>query len=438
MPTLGGSTGGGGGGDSVSVDSDGSLVINGVTVELASDTQIATLEASLGTAATKDVGVLAGDVAAADDARLGQGGPSYGLKPENFSRWRKAMSRVRTGEADAKILCIGDSITQGETASVGTNPTYRNCWPKRLQEFLNAYYVPAQVGLCTGGYGDAALDTRFTLGSGWSWAAANVGFAKHSIQSAGGASGTLTYQPGYPCDTADIYYKQHNSNQGNSSVTVDGGAPTTLTGFGTPSSVKKTTISLGALASNHSLVFAGASGGAGLSLFDIFGIDCYDSTTTRVRVGLAGRSGASTADWGFGGFPGAGFQSLDCIAAYAPHLSIINLGVNDAAVPISLSTYIANMAAVIQVCQLSGDVLLTGCIPSGLTFAGRQPTELSYSRDGLSSLASDYDCGVVDLNARWVDYATADANGWMTDGLHPTAAGYADMGQAIFNALKTI
>jgi lysophospholipase L1-like esterase len=37
-----------------------------------------------------------------------------------------------------------------------------------------------------------------------------------------------------------------------------------------------------------------------------------------------------------------------------------------------------------------------------------------------------------------VDYATADANGWMTDGLHPTAAGYADMGQAIFNALKTI
>jgi lysophospholipase L1-like esterase len=426
MPTLGGGGGGGGG----AVDSVNGQV--GTVVLDAGDI------GGLGGAALLDVGVVTGTVAAADDSRLGQGGPSYALTPDNFTRWRQALSRVRTGEGYATLLCIGDSITQGETSTFGTNPIFRNCWPHKLQELLDAYYVPAQIGLCSGGYGTPGPDLRFTLGSGWSWAAANIGFSKYSIQSAGGAAGTMTYAPGYLCDKADIYFKVHNSNQGNSSVTVDGGAPTALTGFGTPSRVEVVNVDLGGLADTHVLTFAGATIVDGLGLFDIIGIDAYDSTTPCVRVGLLGRSGASTEEWGFGGYPGAGFQSLDAIAKAAPDLTIINLGVNDAAVPVSLATYIANMAAVIDVCQLTGDVLLTGLIPSGGVFSGRQPIELDYSVNGLGSLATSHGCGVVDLNARWVDFATADALGWMTDSLHPTAAGYADMAQAIFNALKTV
>lgn len=405
MPTLGGSSGGGGGGAVTSV---------------AGRTGVVTL-------ATADVANL--------DTRLGQGGPFYGLTPQNFRKWRKALARVRTGEGYAKLLCVGDSLTQGGSALYGTNPVFRNNWPHKLQIMMNAYYAPTQIGLCSGGKGDQGLDTRFTLGTGWSWAASGVGFATHSLQSTGGTAGTMAYAPGYACDTADIYYKVHNSNQGNSSVSVDGGSSTTLTGVGTPSRVQKTTITF-TLGSAHVITLTGATGGVGSGNFDLIGIDAYDSTTPCVRVGLLGRSSSKVDDWRFNGYPGSGFQSLDSLAAAQPDLTIINLGVNDAGAAVSLASYISGMAEIIQVAQLTGDVLLTGVIPSNNSTT--EALELSYSSAGIPQLATTYGCGVVDWNARWGTFASANAAGLMVDNLHPTGIGYADMAQAIFNALKTI
>jgi lysophospholipase L1-like esterase len=113
--------------------------------------------------------------------------------------------------------------------------------------------------------------------------------------------------------------------------------------------------------------------------------------------------------------------------------------VNDAATPVSLATYISNMAAIIATVQAAGgDVLLTGPIPSGGAFIARDAVERDYAVNGLSSLAATYGCGVVDLNARFVSFAVSNPLGYYFDDVHPTEFGYADMAQAIFNALKTI
>jgi lysophospholipase L1-like esterase len=380
-------------------------------------------------------GTTTGTLVASDDSRIGAGGPSYGLTPQNFKKWRKVLAKVRTGESQAKIFCLGDSITFGEGATFGTNPIYRNCWPKRLAELLNAQYIPADVGLATGGTGAPVADTRFTLGTGWTYATPNFGFGNHTINGAAAAAGNLVFSPTHPCNTADIYYASAAGSFSSCSVSIDGGATTTLTSSGSLS-LAKVTKSLGSVATNHTITLSAPTTPGGFNYFMLVGIDAYDNTTTKVRVSTTGVAGTMTTDWMNSG---NAVRSIESLQTYAPDLTIINLGVNDASTPLSLATYISNMGTIITAAQASGDVLLTGCIPTDpVTFPGRATVELDYSTNGLKSLSNTYGCGVVDWNARWVDYATANAAGYMQDTIHPTAAGYADMAQALVNAIRSI
>lgn len=353
------------------------------------------------------------------------GGPNYKITPSTLATWRKALSKVRIGTGDAKVLVAGDSTSVG----VGAGEAATKSWPALLKSLLNSYYVPASLGLNVLS-GSGTTDTRWTLGTGWSLST-NYGFAQQVINGASGAAGNLTFAPGYACDTADIYFvRATGSGIGTGSVSTDGGSATTLPG-NVANSVGKVTVSLGSLASNHVMTFTGPSGG----VMYLIGIDCYDSTTRRVRLGISGVSGTTTAQWARSSQP---FETIGCIGAYAPDLTICMLGINDSVSgsPVSQATYITNMTAVINAAKASGDVIIATIIPS--SSSARDLTAQASYTAAAYTLADSLNCGVVDINARYVDYTTALAAGYMNDTVHCKDFGYSDIAQAIFNTLKTV
>lgn len=361
-------------------------------------------------------------------------GPSYGMIPTNFWNWRRALSNVRNGSGYGKILCVGDSTTEGLNAG-GSNPFFTGAWPQRLAQLLNSYYVPAAIGLNR--FADPAVtaDTRWTPGTGWTANGSIAGFADLCAHGASGAAGTLTFAPGYSCDTIDVYYAKSGSS-GSCAVSDEGGALATIAANGS-NAVGKTTLTLHSLASNHVITFAGPTGGD----FYLIGVDCYNSTVDCVRVALSGRSGSSAANvvgatgvWSDNANP---FSSIGCIEAYAPDLTINMLGINDAQFGASTSTWLTAMEAINAAAQVSGDVLNVTVVPSNAAGLANGATGLALE---VAYAAATKQLGpYVDINARWVDWATANSHTYYGgNNLHPTGFGYCDVAQAIFDALTRI
>ncbi len=106
---------------------------------------------------------------------------------------------------------------------------------------------------------------------------------------------------------------------------------------------------------------------------------------------------------------------------YQPNLTVIMLGINDAISSVSGATFEANLTTIVTKAQLYGDVLLVSCFPSSdPTEAAR---EVGYITN-MRNVSTAKICGFYDANALFVNYATANANGYMADTLHPNGAGY--------------
>jgi hypothetical protein len=120
---------------------------------------------------------------------------------------------------------------------------------------------------------------------------------------------------------------------------------------------------------------------------------------------------------------------------YAPDLTIIGTGINDARYSYTVPTWTADTQALITAAKLSGDVILKTVIPSQDSTVSA--LEAQYAA-AAQTLAATNGCGVVDINARFGDWFTADAAGYMSDTLHSTGFGYCDIAQAMFNSIKTI
>ncbi len=157
----------------------------------------------------------------------------------------------------------------------------------------------------------------------------------------------------------------------------------------------------------------------------------YDSTVSQIEVMNAGISGATTGTW----VAAANAASpLLALQAYAPDLTIIQLGTNDMApaVNISASAYAANLSAIITAAKQSGDCILEIPTEPSAASAG-YPNYGAYAavaRDAGTSAG----CVVVDHGTRLGNWASSSAGGFMFDGVHETANGYADEARAIADA----
>lgn len=348
---------------------------------------------------------------------------AYNVTESSIRRWRAqlAKAQVSASAAPARILCLGDSITEG---TVGSTPFRSYNWPARLRTVLAADGRAGSVGegcVVVGGQVPASYDERWTLGSGWS----RVTGGLDGMWQAAPGSGTLSF-PVPSCDTIKIWYVRHSIN-GTWTWNVDGGSSTGVASNGAIS-IQSTTFTVSAGAHTLNIIPHATTGYA-----MIIGIEYYTAAArndVEVITG-GGHSGYTSGQLATGSAsPTTSFYTTDMMVALAPDLTAICLGRNDAS-GVGSSGYKASMSIIIDAARTtaSKDVLLVAPPPAS---AGSYPYD-SVIRTALYQLADEKDLPLLDLTLRFGSSWNAAPYNLSADNLHPNDAGSYAIGQAVAN-----
>lgn len=350
---------------------------------------------------------------------------TFNFRPVSFRKWMAALGAVRNGDADAKIYCLGDSITRG-SFSAATSAQALNGWPVQLAKLLSARNLVPAVSENIFGAGGASLtlssfDSRITLGTGW---------APTTVNSLGGrtlngtGTGTLSFTPVSNCNTFDIYSIRNVA--GGFTVNLDGGSTLATVNTSGAKAVIKTTVT-GTLAA-HTLNIVQTSG----NIF-IIGIDCYDSTGKKVRVLNGGWSSATSTS--HTSSQSNAYDPLPALSAIAPNLSIICLSPNDWNNATDLAAFSAAMQTIITTCLTYGDVLLMSPPPSNIALTALA-TQQAYV-DAMQALAVSNGIPFLDLFGRWGSYEIMNPLSFYGDSVHPAGRAYADIASLIARTIMT-
>lgn len=369
----------------------------------------------------------------------------YNMDASKFMKWNKALAKMRNGEADAKLLCLGDSTTAGIGSSTAATVAAIKGYPRRLAELINASGTPAASGLALpkSSSGSQAADTRWTGGTNWALDQAAIvfmGFGGKGMfwRGVGITAGNLVFaDSAVNADTFDVYYRRQpgSSSTGTFDVTATGGSTTTVDAAATGGAtrIEKVTVSAASAATSNTVTIAGKTAA---KTVDIVAVEPYLAATRKIRVGNGGASGSQTLDWVsyYQDNTANSYNALYAIRAYAPDLTIIDLGINDAGSAVSEANYASRLSQIITACQASGDVLLKTMLPSGGSAAARIPYEDTYVAY-LKTLGLP----LIDIYKRSVDYSTYFTAGFMQgDGLHGNDYSYLDEASFVFDALRRI
>lgn len=247
--------------------------------------------------------------------------------------------------ARCNIVCLGDSITEGEGAAGPPSTGFENRWLARLRDMLRSRY-PTQ-GLTGGGRG--FIGAAGTGEQTFPWPAATsqpLGTgtgagpkAKFLQLAAAGQSITFSLVG----DAAGIMWTQVPYG-GTFSWAVDGGpAKNVSTNGGSIVDGKLTHIALGAPGS-HELVLSWVSGKS-----DIDGVIEYDGDySSGIQVHDAGHYGAQASTWTSALNGGSAGGPAGAIAALAPSAVIITLGVNDQYLGVDPATFQTRLQTIIS------------------------------------------------------------------------------------------
>lgn len=247
--------------------------------------------------------------------------------------------------ARCNLVCLGDSITEGQGALGPPSTGLEDRWIARLRDLLRARYPTPGI---TGG-GRGFLGTVSTGEGTFTWPAtlagappAGTGFGPKSSWIQLNTTGqSVTYS--LVGDSADIMWVQVLLG-GTFSWAVDGGAATNIsTAGGSNVDGKLTRISLGS-AGSHTLVLQWVSGNS-----NVDGVTEYNGDSAAgIEVHDAGRFGASTNTWVTALNNGGANGSAAAIAALKPSAVIISLGVNDQFAGVPPSAFQANLQTIIS------------------------------------------------------------------------------------------
>jgi hypothetical protein len=380
-------------------------------------------------------------------AGVGVSGLILPFSASKYPYLHRALANVMEGVQDRKMLCLGASIIGGTFAGtgvtgfgggVGRGPT---TW---LAKVLNQYGITAvaslsvpQVNTSSG----TSVDSRWTLGSGWTIPATGLGSlgAHNSWGALGtacagafGAAGNLTFTPDTGTfDHFDIYYYNAGVASG-FSANFNGGGNTAFSQSAL--GIYKATVS-GSATSRPTCNLSTVTGAFGCF---ILGFEPYNSAVPTLRVGNAGVLGSTSTNWTDNTAPTTG--PLACISAYAPDVVITgDMVINDAnSGTISLSQSIANMQSLFTTLKAAGaDVIhMTGNAQSASVAAPAVPA--SY-QSAMQAVAAAAGVGYIDTFNAWggvSGFAALNALSYFGDNLiHPSLLGSGDMGRVLGQGL---
>lgn len=381
----------------------------------------------------------------------------YNANANSIRNFRAAVARARSGGANAHIVIVGDSITEGYYS---TQPYYTNSWGARLRSLLAARTgVNAGTGIIhsyefsfAGGGNSFAQDNRVVLTGtyGTQWGKVNQSGAFGNYLSQGGgmfvvpnASATLTFGA-ITADQFIVYYWKDQATVrtvgglpgGSCAVTLDAVSQTALNCAGAFS--RNVATYTPASEGSHTLVINGPTVASTYGL--ILGVEARrGGGTGGVRVTVAGASGTIAAD----ALNGTVTDVISPLASMydmaAPDLTLIAWGINEydgagKGTQTSPATYATNIQTHITRAKQTGDVMLVLPYNSGRAATGGSATWSQYVTQAYA-LADTNSIPLLDLTDRWGSYATSNALGMYFDTLHPNDKGHQDVADAAFSAL---
>ncbi len=333
--------------------------------------------------------------------------------------WRAAKARVAAGGGNARILCIGDSTTQGHTAS-----STINTYPANLAADLTSAGVTSNYN---GWYGGSNQTMEFkgtiTVGSGWGYSASTSMGGR--LLTASSATSSLSFTPVGNTDTFKFWHIRAGSN-GTMSYQVDSGSVTNINDNGANAALSVTISGL-SLAS-HTIKFNYVSGG---NVY-VIGVESWNSAVSSVDVINAGWGASTAGDWAAS--TSSPWDPATMITSIAPDLVLICIGINDWSTGVPVGTYTPQMQTLITAAVASGaDVVIVTPVPSATSFAS-QIIQQGFV-DSMADLAVTN--GLMRINEFGVigTYVAGNALGLYSDGQHPNDAGYAQFGSIIEGVL---
>ena len=351
--------------------------------------------------------------------------PSIQATQNQLTNWRLAKAKTALGIADTRVLLVGDSTTWGEgVTNWPTSSPATGSWPTRLANLINAinptFSAQAEGG---GSYASASADVQFTLTGGWI-TNGGFGFAQASFKTT--SAGTLTYTPvgGYTLDTCDIY-SVTSPGSGSMTAQMTGGASTPIN-LASANGINLTTIT-GTPGTSQVVTITQVSG----TIFGVSYIDCYSSATHKIRFANAAVPGTAAVTWQNNA---AVFNSIPMLKKYSPDLTIIMLGINDAAAGESAATYTGYLQTIITAAQsVNSSVIICTIFPSQNAdpYIAQYALEQTY-QNPTAGLTAVNNIPLIDI---WGRYGGLYNASLYFNQLHPNSYGYFDTAVAMYPIL---
>jgi len=367
---------------------------------------------------------------------LGTGGvPAYSFNVTAANT--VAFRNLWRGQTRAvSIAWNGDSTKAGQTLS-GGNTQGINSLPMRLAPALIARGIKAGAG---NSFGDKAAygqtQTLANLVAADARLSFSGGFVVGSTPAAGGASyavsaaGAITFTPQHAVNEARIMWRDNGTGR-NFNWAVDGGATTQVNSTGA-ANFGITTIPLGSLGT-HTITMNWVAGAV-----QILAIEAYDNTAPEMR----------SWNWGISGVPSSVFLNnadtgagrLAMLNRLQPDLVPSEVGViNDWRTSVAVATSKANAKAFAQAVKAYGGTPVLDVPVWDNGVVGNTANQQQYV-DAMYEIAIEENVPLFDIRKRvgWRSFAEANAAGFMSDVVHPTALGYDDQANAWADFIKAI